>query len=67
MKIKVYLGDLVYDSFKTTYVVPLNIGYIAAYLDYLFPGHIDFILFKFPSELERSLDENPPDLLALSH
>jgi radical SAM superfamily enzyme YgiQ (UPF0313 family) len=67
MKIKVYLGDLVYDSFKTTYVVPLNIGYIAAYLDYLFPGHIDFKLFKFPSELERSLDENPPDLLALSH
>ena len=27
---KIYLGDLVYDTVKTNYVVPLNIAYIAA-------------------------------------
>ncbi len=31
MKIlRIYLADLVYDTVKTNYVVPLNIAYIAA-------------------------------------
>ncbi len=29
---KIYLADLVYDTVETNYVVPLNIGFIAAYL-----------------------------------
>lgn len=67
MKLKIYLADLVYDTIKTNYVVPLNIGYIAAYLDSLFGEKIDIKLFKYPNKLIKAINENPPDILGLSH
>lgn len=64
---RIYLADLVYDTFKTNYVVPLNIGYLAAHLDAELGGAVEIRLFKFPTELEAALKTDPPDLLGLSN
>ncbi len=64
---RVFLADLSYLSdFDTNHPVPLNIGYIAAYLKERRPGD-EIELFKDPRELYSRLSERPPDLLALSH
>ena len=65
--IKIYLGDLVYDTFKTNYVVPLNIAYLAAYTKSRFEREVDIKLFKYPRHLEEVLKDSPPDILGLSN
>jgi len=67
MSIKIYLADLVYDTIKTNFVVPLNIGYVAAYAKDRFRDDIDITLFKYPKELEKEIKSNPPDVLGLSN
>lgn len=64
---RIYLADLVYDTVKTNYVVPLNIGYIAAKLHAVLGSRVNIRLFKFPTELESALKSDPPDLLGLSN
>lgn len=64
---KIYLADLVYDTIETNYVVPLNIGFIAAYLKEQFLDKVEIKLFKYPKKLEIALKESPPDILGLSH
>jgi hypothetical protein len=64
---RVYLADLSYLSeFDTNQPVPLNIGYIGAYLRGHRPGD-EIELFKDPLELIRRLSVRPPDVLAMSH
>src|SRR5215470_8203343 len=64
---RVYLADLSYLSeFDTNHPVPLNIGYIAAYLKRHRPGD-EIELFKDPRELIHRLSGRPPDVLAMSH
>ena len=65
-KLKIYLGDLIYDTVQTNYVGPLNIGYIAAFIDYKFHQNTEIKLFKYPSKLEKAIKEDPPDILGLS-
>ena len=65
-KIKIYLGDLIYDTVDTNFVVPLNIAYIAAFIDEKLPQYTEIKLFKYPSELEQAIKEDPPDILGLS-
>lgn len=67
LKMLIYLADLVYDTVKTNYVVPLNIGYLAALLDTELGSEVDIRLFKHPGKLETALKETPPDLLGLSN
>ncbi len=67
MALNIYLADLAYNTIKTSYVVPLNIGYVAAFLKEKFGQEVDIKLFKYPDILEKALLENPPDILALSH
>jgi Radical SAM superfamily len=65
--VRVYLADLSYLSdFDTNHPVPLNVGYIGAYLKQHRPGD-DIELFKDPRELIRRLTIRPPDVLAMSH
>ncbi|KPA09266.1 Radical SAM superfamily protein, partial [Candidatus Magnetomorum sp. HK-1] len=64
---KIYLADLVYDTVQTNYVVPLNVAYIAAYLDQIYGDELDITLFKYPKQLEKAIKETPPDILGLSH
>jgi len=67
MVLNIYLADLTYNTIKTNYVVPLNIGYVAAFLKEKFGQEVNIKLFKYPDILEKALLENPPDILALSH
>lgn len=65
--LKIYLADLVYDTVKTNYVVPLNVAYIAAYAQEKFGGDVDIEIFKYPRELEKRIKDAPPDILGLSN
>lgn len=65
--LKIYLGDLVYDTVKTNYVVPLNIAYLAANINVNFRRETDIRLFKYPKDIEKAISNNPPDILALSN
>ena len=66
--IRIFLGDLTYDTIgMSTEVFPLNIGYIAAYCTKRFGSKVDITLFKYIDELEKSIHENPPDVLGLSN
>ena len=48
-------------------MVPLNVGYMAAALDARFGKAVDITLFKYPTELEEAIRDQPPDMLGLSH
>lgn len=65
--LKIYLGDLVYDTFNTNYVIPLNIAYIAAYIKEKYTSDVDIALFKYPQDLEKAIKLTPPDILGLSN
>jgi len=66
--VRIFLGDLTYDTVgMSTEVFPLNIGYISAYCEKLFGSKVEITLFKYIDDLEKSLYENPPDVLGLSN
>ncbi len=65
--LKIYLGDLVYDTYNTNYVIPLNIAYIAAYVKEKYTSDVDIVIFKYPKELEKAIKFAPPDILGLSN
>lgn len=65
-----YLADLHYISeksnAKTTVPVPLNIAYIAAYLEKYYPETFEIKLFKVPDDLWEQLNVRMPDIAAFS-
>lgn len=64
---RVYLADLCYlNDWDTNHPVPLNIGYVGAYLQSRRPAD-EIRLFKDPRQLIAELAASPPDVLALSH
>ena len=64
---RVYLADLCYlNDWDTNHPVPLNIGYVGAYLQSRRPTD-EIRLFKDPRQLIADLTARPPDVLALSH
>lgn len=66
--LKIYLGDLTYNTVVfTNDVFPLNIGYIASYTSEKFKEFVDIKLFKYIDELEKAINESPPDILGLSN
>jgi|TARA_B100001964_G_C14234056_1_gene601543 putative methyltransferase len=65
--LNIYLGDLVYDTIKTNYAIPLNIAYLAASLEQEYADQVEIHLFKYPKVLEKKIQQNPPDILGLSH
>lgn len=64
---RIFIGDLEYDSIYTVMTIPLNIGYLAAYLDDQYGSELEITLFKYPKKLEKALNESPPDMLCLSY
>jgi radical SAM superfamily enzyme YgiQ (UPF0313 family) len=63
----IYLADVCYfHDWDNIQPLPLNIGYIAAYLKNKHP-EILVELFKDPIKLKNRISECPPDVLALSH
>ena len=66
--IKIYLADLTYDTVVLqTAVFPLNVGYIASYCKKRFGDKVDITLFKYIHELDRAINESPPDILGMSN
>jgi radical SAM superfamily enzyme YgiQ (UPF0313 family) len=67
-KLKIYLGDLTYDTMNlATDAFPLNIGFVAAYCKNYFGEKVDIELFKYPGDLEKAIRYCPPDILGLSN
>ena len=65
--ISIYLADLIYDSTETNHVVPLNVACLAAYAKKKLNDDVNIKLFKYPLELEKEINLNPPDMLGLSN
>ena len=66
--LKIYLADLVHDYLPGNYVVPLNIGLLAAYLKTHFKHEISVHLFKSPSKLlEAVKTESAPHVIGFSN
>jgi len=66
--LKIYLGDLTYTTVTiATEAFPLNVGYIAGYCKKLFGNDIEITLFKYIDEIDKAVNENPPDILGLSN
>ena len=66
--LKIFLADLTYDTITlSTDVVPLNIGYIAAYAKEQFGSDIKLKLFKYIDKLENEIEHSYPDILAMSN
>ena len=65
--LNVYLADLVYDSVETNHVVPLNVACLAAHAQANLNEDLNIKIFKYPSELEKEIIFNPPDVLGLSN
>ena len=65
---KIFLGDLTYPTVTiATEALPINIGYIASYCTKRFGSKVDIKLFKYIEELEKAINESPPDILGLSN
>ena len=66
--LRIYLGDLTYDTVTiSAEAIPLNIGFVAAYCKKQFGDNVEISLFKYVHELEKAINENPPDILAMSN
>jgi radical SAM superfamily enzyme YgiQ (UPF0313 family) len=68
MPVKIYLGDLTYDTVAlSTESFPLNIGYIASYCKKQFGDKVEITLFKYIEKLDKAINNSPPDVLGLSN
>jgi radical SAM superfamily enzyme YgiQ (UPF0313 family) len=66
--LNIYLADLTHDSIGlATEVFPLNVGYVASYCKKQFGEAVELKIFKYIPDLEKSLYDDPPDILALSN
>jgi len=66
--LKIYLGDLTYDTVTlATEAMPLNIGFAASYCIKKFGSNVDITLFKYIEELDAAIHNSPPDILGLSN
>ena len=67
-KLKVYLCDPTHETIIiVSDTIPINIGYIGAYLEKNFGDKVEISLFKYPDEIIERIKSDPPDLLGLSN
>ena len=66
--LKIYLGDLTYTTVTlATEAFPLNVGFIASYCKKLFGDAVEITLFKYIEDIDKAVNESPPDILGLSN
>lgn len=66
-KLKVFLGDLTHTTTViSSDVIPINIGYLAEYINKILGDKVEITLFKYPDKLIRTLKKEKPHILALS-
>jgi radical SAM superfamily enzyme YgiQ (UPF0313 family) len=67
--ISIYLTNLthVHQGHYSTDNIPINIGFLAAFLKKHLNSEIEISLFNLPNQLEAELDKHQPDILAASN
>lgn len=66
--LRIFLADLTHVTVgPAAEMMPLNIGYVAAYAIKQLGQRIDVTLFKYIEDLEAAITKNPPDVLAVSN
>ena len=64
--LNIYLGDLVYDTIKTNYAIPLNIAYLAASLEQEYADQVEIHLLKL-LQFILSLTKVPATIMLLMY
>ena len=65
---KIFLSDLTYNTNRVAAEsYPLNVAFIASYCIKKFCSNVDIRLFKYHQDLEKAIEESPPDILGLSN
>jgi radical SAM superfamily enzyme YgiQ (UPF0313 family) len=65
---KIFLSDLTYNTNRVAAEsFPLNVAFIASYCIKKFGSKVDIRLFKYHQDLEKAIEEAPPDILGLSN
>ena len=67
-KLRIFLGDITHDTIiLVSDTIPINIGFIASYINKLYGEKVEIQLFKYPKEIISEIKKNPPDAIALSN
>mgnify|MGYP000878015524 FL=1 len=67
-KLRIFLGDITHDTiFLVSDTIPINIGFIASYIDKTYRDKVDITLFKYPNDIINEIKSNPPDVIGLSN
>ena len=67
-KLRIFLGDITHDTIiLVSDTIPINIGFIASYIQKLYGEKVEIELFKYPKEIISEIKKNPPDVIALSN
>lgn len=65
MKKKIYFADLTYIAGVVSCdLLPLGCGYVATYANTLFGAKCDIKIFRYPEELLKVVEKDPPDIFA---
>ena len=65
---RIFLCDLTYNTnIVAAESFPLNVAFVASYCLKKFGSKVDITLFKFHQDLEKAIEECPPDILGLSN
>lgn len=64
----IFLCDLTYNTNRVAAEsYPLNVALVASYCLKKFGSKVDITLFKYHKDLEKAIEESPPDILGLSN
>ena len=62
------LGDITHDTIVlVSDTIPINIGFIASYINKTYGDKVDITLFKYPDDIINEIKSNPPDVIGLSN
>ena len=68
MFMRIFLSDLTYNTNRVAAEsFPLNVAFVASYCLKKFGSKVDITLFKYHQDLEKAIEESPPDILGLSN
>ena len=66
--LNIFLCDLTYDTIVlVSDTIPINIGFVGAYVKQEFGESVNLSLFKYPQSVIDELEKNPPDIIACSN
>ena len=67
-KLKIFLCDLTYDTIiLVSDTIPINIGFIGSYTKKKFGEKVSIELFKYPDDVIKQIEANPPDIIGFSN